>query len=280
MILANYHCHSSFCDGIGEPAAYAEEAIRKGFASFGFTSHAPLPVPNNWTMKREDMAAYLETIAALKEQYRGKLDIYRGLEVDFIPGVMGPHDETYRTLGLDYVIGSVHVIPDTETGEYRCVDYTTEEYEHLLSRVFENDITAMVHDYFERVRRMIDAGGFRILAHIDLIRKKNRNNRYYSEEEDWYRKETEETLEKTASAGIMIEMNTGGIARGAMDSPYPGFRTLARACDMGIPIVLNSDAHRPEHIDFWFDEGRRMLYEAGYRKRRVLKKGEWVDTDI
>ncbi len=280
MVLSTYHCHCSFCDGVGDPEEYAAAAVRKGFTSLGFSSHAPLPVPNEWTMREGDMSRYLDALDELARRFRGSLEILRSLEVDFVPGIMGPADAKYRSLGLDYIIGAVHIIPDPTSGEFLCIDGPDKEFIHLLTRVFKNDISSMVHDYFERVRLLIRSGGFQILAHIDLIRKKNRNSRFFAEEEPWYLAEIDETLAAAAAAGIMIEMNTGAMARGAMESPYPSFRTLAKARAMGIPIVLNSDAHSSEHIDYWFEDGSRMLREAGYTKKRILAGGRWTDTEI
>ena len=53
-----------------------------------------------------------------KNDYRDRLGIYTGLEIDFISGKMGPADSKYEALGLDYKIGSVHSIFDHTTGTY------------------------------------------------------------------------------------------------------------------------------------------------------------------
>ena len=40
---ANYHTHTTWCDGKDSPRAVIESAIAKGFDAIGFSSHSMLP---------------------------------------------------------------------------------------------------------------------------------------------------------------------------------------------------------------------------------------------
>src|SRR5687768_9967132 len=101
---SNFHTHSSFCDGKGELSEYVQEAKKLKMLSLGFSSHAPVPFPTKWCMKSERLPEYLESVRKLKV-LNHDLDIYAGLEVDFIPGVTSPNVFKNK---LDYTIGSVH----------------------------------------------------------------------------------------------------------------------------------------------------------------------------
>ncbi len=89
MPWTNYHSHTHFCDGIMGPEAYAAEAFAQGLWAYGFSSHAPLPYPASWGMQPESLPMYLAQIARLQADYRGKLQLYAGLEVDYVPGKLG-----------------------------------------------------------------------------------------------------------------------------------------------------------------------------------------------
>ena len=43
MIKANYHTHSTWCDGKESPRKMIQAAVAKGFEVIGFSSHAMLP---------------------------------------------------------------------------------------------------------------------------------------------------------------------------------------------------------------------------------------------
>ena len=81
-MLSNYHTHSSYCDGKGEPREYVEFALANGFTALGFSGHAPLPFSNTFSIHNEDYLAYCNEVRALKEEYRDRIDI-RFLEHPF-----------------------------------------------------------------------------------------------------------------------------------------------------------------------------------------------------
>jgi histidinol phosphatase-like PHP family hydrolase len=49
---------------------------------------------------------------------------------------------------------------------------------------------------------------------------------------------------------------------------------------MGIPITLNSDAHKPEELSGYFDEARQILKEIGFRYLKLYTPEGWEDTLI
>jgi histidinol-phosphatase (PHP family) len=83
-----------------------------------------------------------------------------------------------------------------------------------------------------------------------------------------------------AAAGCCAEISTAGLRKPAREI-YPGPDLLARLCARGVPVVLSSDAHEPEHVGFAFDHALRAAAEAGYselmefsgRDRRAVPLG-------
>ena len=80
MILANYHTHSTFCDGKNTPEEIVLAAIDRGFSAIGFSSHGYTPFDLRYCMKDTD--GYLREIRRLKDVYKQKIQIYLGLEED------------------------------------------------------------------------------------------------------------------------------------------------------------------------------------------------------
>lgn len=279
-MLANYHTHCRYCDGIGDPLEYVDSAIRKRFDVLGFSSHAPLPFENDWTMSPESLESYLGDVRHLRTAHRRNPQVLLGLEIDYIPGLISPCDPTYDTLGLDYRIGSVHSIPDPGSGTHPTVDDTETQYAWILNTIFGGDIEAFIHRYYELVREMLTRCTPDILGHFDLIKKNNRDGAYFSEEEDWYREAVVESLEAVAASGVIMEVNTGGLARGSITDIYPSQWILRLAHERRISIVINADAHSPGQIDAYYELARSKAAAAGYTTHHIFKDSTWSEVSL
>lgn len=280
MLLTNYHTHCDFCDGAGNPEDYILSALDKNFDVLGFTSHAPMKGEEDWTVLEKELPEYLKTIDFLKEKYKGKIEVYKGLEIDYIEGLSGPSSAKFTDLNLDYCIGSVHMIPTGVHGKFLAIDGEIEHLNQLLEDIFNGDFEKLSERYYGLVRDMVKIGGFQILGHLDLIKKRNSGNRYFDESKQWYKTQVRETLDVLAETGIILEVNTGGIARKAIDSIYPSPWILKEAAEKNIPIMLNADAHTCEDIDFYFEEARDIIKECGYKELHSLTGGKWITSKI
>lgn len=280
MRLSNFHSHSDFCDGSGKPEDYIKEAIEQGFSAYGFSSHAPISFEKDWTLAEEDLPLYLEEIARLKDIYSKDIEIYTGLEIDYIEGLSGPTSEKFLKLPLDYCIGSVHMIKSAVKDKYLAIDGPESHLKELMEESYHGSFEKLSNRYYELVREMIGKGQFQILGHLDLVKKRNRGDVYFSEEKMWYKDQVMETLETLAGTGIFLEINTGGISRGAIDSIYPSPWILKEAKRKNIPIMLNSDSHVPDHISFYYSESLEIAKDCGYRELHTISKGEWISYPL
>lgn len=105
MQLSNYHSHCTFCDGRSTPEDFIKFAVAHGFRAYGFSSHSPLPFETFWNMSKDDMPEYLTEIERLKKKYSDRLEIYVGLEIDFLDESYNASIPYFRNLPLDYRIG-------------------------------------------------------------------------------------------------------------------------------------------------------------------------------
>ena len=84
---ANYHTHTTWCDGHDTPEAVVLAAIDKGFDTIGFSSHAMLPENVlDWVLTPDKAVRYAKEIRGLAEKYSGRIDVLCGVEADYIPG--------------------------------------------------------------------------------------------------------------------------------------------------------------------------------------------------
>jgi histidinol-phosphatase (PHP family) len=264
--------HCDYCDGVGEARDYVEEAIKRGFKVIGFSSHAPIPFDSVWTMKEESVEPYLDTISKLKEEYKDRLEIYTGLEIDYFDG---DNRDIFNRYQIDYQIGSVHFFSDHVNNTYYSVDGSDEDFKRTLNEYFDGDIKSLVRTYYKQLAKMIEQHQPDILGHLDVIKKNNDSEKYFSEQEQWYIDEIYKMLDVVKHHGTIVEVNTGGITRGYIKEPYPSKWILKVCKDKGINVMVNSDAHSVKHIDGCFDLAYSYLREVGYKKIMVLQNGSW-----
>lgn len=286
MRFSSLHTHSNFCDGKDSIEQLCDAAYSKGLSAIGFSSHAPLSrkagFHSDWHMPQERLGLYLDTIGRLKSQWAGKLQVFAGLEADYIKGAMAPAD--FRGRELDYIIGSVHYVVPPH-GKPFAVDGSPEEFEQGLYEGFAGRCEALVNAYWDSVEEMIHAGGFDIVGHIDLIKKNNRYHRYFSPEEEWYYARMERAAALLAGSSFVVEVNTGGLNRGTTDELYPSIPLLKLFYKNDVPVLVTSDAHCTEHVNGFYEEAYRTLLSLGWTKTvsfegRVDGKALWEKESI
>jgi histidinol-phosphatase (PHP family) len=278
--ISNYHCHSRLDDGAGELADYAAAAADKGMATLGYSGHAPVPFETDWTMPAALLPEYVATVRRLKEEYDGRLEILLGLEVDFIPGLLSTRSPHIRELGLEFTIGSVHFLGRLRDGTWWTGDGALGELEQGLEESYGGDARAAVERFYALTAQMVRESPPDIVGHFDVIKKNNRDARFFSEESPWYRQAVRTALDAVARAGCIMEINTGGLVRNTSGAVYPSEWILAECLARDIPITVNADAHRPEHVDGHFEESYTLLRQVGYRRLTRLSGGRRVEEEL
>lgn len=276
----NYHSHSHYCDGKYEPEKHILSAIKKGFLAFGYSSHGPLPFETNWNIKLDKLPVYLAEIHALKKIYASQIEIYTGLEVDFIPGIVGPSSDFIQATNLDYSIGSIHMVDAFENGYPWEIDGPHQLFLKGLTQIFKGEVRKAVRRYFELTREMLENDPPTILGHMDKIKIQSENGVLFSENDTWYKAEVMKTLETIAGKSVIVEVNTRGLHKKLWDEPYPSYWILKEMHKMNIPIMLNSDSHAPHEIAVYFQEVTERLADIGFKKLKVLLANEWQEREI
>lgn len=275
MAWTNYHSHTKYDDGTEELEAYVQEALRQGMVAYGFSGHSPVPFKSVWSMSYDATVDYLEDARRLQEKYQGQIQLYVGLEVDFIPGKVSQNDYFISNLGLDYTIGSIHFVENFADGRPWEIDGPHLKFEKGLQQIFEGNVKAVVTRYFELTRQMLNEATPDVLGHMDKIKMHNSYKPFFSEEEAWYRKEVMQTLELVRDKKVILEVNTRGIYKKYTDEFYPGKWVLEEAFKMGIPVMINSDSHHPREMINNFEDAAKTLLDIGYNTVQILYDNRW-----
>jgi histidinol-phosphatase (PHP family) len=256
-----------------------EEAVRQGLTTLGFSEHSPLPFDNNFSVKEADMPCYVAEITQLKEEFKGKIDLYCGLEADYLTGVSEPFAVTKERYHLNYLIGGVHLVGQSANpDEIWFIDGPKwEVYDEGLQKFFDGDIRRAVRRFYEQSNEMIENEQFDIIAHFDKIKMHNRE-RYFHEDEPWYRKLALETLDLIREKGLVMEINTRGIYKKRYNGFYPSPWLMEEACKMGVPAIISADAHHFSEISLEFAAAEEALKKAGYRSVVNFKGGQWIEV--
>lgn len=277
---ANYHTHTTFSDGRSTVAEVVAAARAGGLDAIGITDHAPIPGRSEGSFGPRGIAEYRAAVLEAREAYAGRLDVYLGMEVDYLPGLLSPHHDSLAGLHPDYVIGAVHYIDAFPDGRLFGFEASEEQFVAGVREVFDGDFRRAMERYYELIREMLIVDPPDVVAHLDRARRHNRGGAYFDEQADWYRDALAATLDVIAAAGVVMEVNTKGLYRYGDDDPYPGRWALRRALDLGIPVHLASDAHDADVVDGGHERAAEILGEVGYRAVAQFVGGTWVEREL
>lgn len=279
-MLINHHAHTRFSDGRGEPEEYVLEAIRQGFTGYGFSDHAPIPLVDVGNMEMDLPQPYGIEIERLRKEYGNRIDLYKSLEVDYIPQVVNVNSPHILDAGLDYTIGAVHYVDYLPDGQPWSFQRANPIFERGIETIFGGSARRMVERYFALIREMAETNPPDIVAHLDRVKKHNVGGKYWDEHSPWYRATLEATLDVIAAAGCVMEVNTRGIYLGETKDTYPTGWIVRLAHERGIPLQVNSDAHRSRHISGGFTAAYTLLLEIGVEEVSVFDGKEFVSVGI
>ena len=263
MRFCTVHTHSVLCDGKNTLEEMTQAAFGAGAVSFGASGHSWTPVP--WDQDNtlpEEPEAYRAEVLRLRERYADRMDVLLGIEQDSRSPQPAPD-------WAEYWIGSVHNLYDARSGRYYCVDWDEAHLEACLREMYGGDALAMARGYFADVAAMAERKPT-ILGHLDLIVKLNRDGRFFDEADSAYRSAALEALHTADPDATLLEINTGAMARGYRDAPYPALFLLREWQTMGGRIILTADAHSAAAVAWAYDEAAELAMAAGFREHTLL----------
>jgi histidinol-phosphatase (PHP family) len=223
---ANYHTHTWRCNhATGTERQYIEAARDNGIEILGFSDHTPYLFPgdhySHFRMYPYQLDDYVDTLLALKEEYKGRVQVHVGLELEYYPGLLPKLLPLLRERPIEYLILGQHLLGD-EIGpqgmEHYCGNPTRDRT--LLKR------------YVNQVTEAMNSGLFTYLAHPDLF--------YFLGDAKFYRQQMRQLCREANRCNIPLEINLwGAIER----RHYPTEIFWQEAAEENCKVILGRDAH-------------------------------------
>lgn len=271
--LADLHTHTFRCGhAVGHEEEYVKKAVALGLSAVAITDHIPFywlpPEAHDPTlaMAPEELPAYVESVLALKETYRGSIEVLLGIEADYVEGHEEKLADLLQRYPFDVVLGSVHWLDGLWVDAPSSVS---------LYRQGPAKVHAIWEAYWQKLEKAIRSRLFDVMAHLDLPKKFG-----FFPEKPFLELEAR-VVEALAATGTAVEVSTAG-RRKPVGEDYPSPGLLQRLVAAGVPLVLSSDAHAPQEVGFGFAEAVSRLADLGVtetvlfrrRQRAALKLGK------
>lgn len=243
MKKEDYHTHTTGSDGELKPEDLIKLAIKKKFKILGITDHYYFPRGfRDWGNEYYSDKHY-EELNKLKIKYKDKIKVLVNVEFDWLEDYKKwiKVEATKRPYDLKFV--SVHFLKIGE--EYFPLDYNEKTFQKMIKDI--GGIKSLVRLYYSNLRDAIKTNCFDVVAHLDLIKIWNKNKKYFSGGESWYKNEIKKTLKLIKKKNMKIDLNTSGLRKLCLEQ-YPSEIILKRIREMEIKVLVGSDAHKKEEL--------------------------------
>ncbi len=266
-MIANFHTHTVFCDGTNTPEEIVLSAMGKGFSAIGFSGHGYTDFDLTYCIK--DCDGYIKEINRLKEKYKKEIQVYLGIEEDSFSLV----DRSK----FDYIIGSSHYFHINN--QYYPIDSDYDYFQRCLA-VFDYDVIRFSETYYRCFCEYIHFRKPDIIGHFDLITKFDEMHSSLFLHNDAYNRMAETYIIEAAKSGSIFEINTGAVSRGLRTTAYPNENLLYVLKKLNAGLILSSDSHNIDTLNFGFDETKTFLRDIGFTHLFTIDNGEFVKYHI
>ena len=277
--MYSYHTHTEYCDGKSTIIEFCEKAISLNIKDIAFTSHAPLPMENHFSIRFEKLFQYKDAVLEVKNKFRKELNIYLGLEADYIPNQSVSFEQWRKLLNPDLLIGSIHLIVNPDNNKKWFIDGPSSNYHNGLKDVFNGNIKKAVGCYFNQLREMIQIEKPDIIGHLDKV-VMNNEEKYFSIDDSWFRKEVIDTLYMIKEIGSIVEINSRGLYKKRYYDTFPGKWILKECENMKIPMILAPDAHHKDDLLPGLELSLSYAKDAGVEKIYRFDGIKWIVIPI
>ena len=260
-IFFDSHMHTPLCGhASGAPEEYADAGLRAGLKGIYFTCHCPMP-HGFWPsvrMEESEFDTYVAIVESAAATFKGRLDVRLGLESEYFPGFERYLRALHRRADFHFILGSVH--------------FQSKEY---LARFGRRGVDALRRTYFTHLAEAAETGLYDCLSHPDLVKNYKPTSWNFAV----LKKHVARCLDRIAATGVAMEINTSGLNKGYAEM-NPGNDMLAMMAEREIPVVVGSDAHRPQRVGDRFAEALENLQSAGYREVSYFEKRQRKTLEI
>ncbi|MDT8445685.1 MAG: histidinol-phosphatase HisJ [bacterium] len=253
MIQRDGHFHTQFCrHGKRQPTeAMLERAVELGFQRVSLTEHAPLPegavadarLLDELALRPDELEPYLEHCRQMKAQFKGRLEVLVGLELDFVPGFEQATVDLVTQWGeqLEDSLLSLHFLPGS--GAPKMLDFSPEDFTQGLLKDYGT--LESVHAAYWEWLTASARWGFKShrpkrIGHPGLIYK---FTKVLGGPEEPSPAQAEAFLDAVQAQGYQLDHNHSGYSRATCGRAYLPKNMENMALQRGLELVYGSDAH-------------------------------------
>lgn len=263
MKKIDYHMHTSFsADSQAEAKEHVLQAIKMGLDEICFTDHQDFHYPG--TPFDVDIESYFKTMLQLKETFKDQIKIKIGIEIGLDRNYIEEINTFISSYPFDYVIGSIHVIRNTEF------------YDPAL--FFENKTKQEAHrDFFEETLACVKTFDcFNCLGHLDYI---VRYGPYDDKavEHSLYQEIIDEIFRTLIKKNKGIEINTSGF-NDLKTCGFPSFKQVQRYYELGGRIItIGTDSHTSHRVGENVEHVMEELKQIGFKEVNTFLNQQIVE---
>lgn len=231
---------------------FVHQAAKAGITELGISEHAYRfhqtreLLTNPWVeaRKTEDLDDYL---GMLLEARRRGLRVKIGIEMDFMPDNAERMRDFLASYPFDYAIGSIHWL-----GGFGF------DLDEMRAQWEASKISEVYEAYFSVLEALVRSRAADIIGHADVI--KVFGFKAPEVARTWY----ERLTPLIKASGMALEVSTAGWRKPVREL-YPAPEWLPMLVAADVPLVLSSDAHRPEDVGALYPQALDLLRAVGVR---------------
>ncbi|MBO7341807.1 MAG: PHP domain-containing protein, partial [Clostridia bacterium] len=225
-------------------------AIAAGLSHIAVTDHCDIDCELAGLYAPLERARAFEAIAAIREKYRGQIDVLVGIELGQAHHCPAEARALLEELPYDVVLGSLHNL----AGE-------RDFYYFDFNRLGGDEI----HAFFDRViaeeMQLCDFDGIHVVTHLTYMdRYMHRDGKALDLTP--HKDALKYLFDKIVQKELTLELNTSCLDAD-LGMPTPEILTLYRSLG-GTRVCLGSDAHAPARVAQHFDKGLALLTDCGF----------------
>lgn len=245
---ADGHVHTRLCHhASGEMEEYVLHAISVGLQEITFLEHMEAGVhyfETTW-LTEDDFDLYFREGRRLQAKYKDQIRVSLGVEAGYSPSHKGELLERLAKRKWDRIGVSYHFMAHPD-GDYHLNLLSRQE--RNISAITEVGCDWVVDNYFATLIEAVETLPGSVLCHLDAPLRFHPQVNI----DERYLLQIKKILTEVKKKGMALEINTSGFT--IRDVPFPAPFILKEAIKLDIPLLVGSDAHRPEDVGRHFDK--------------------------
>ncbi|MDT8336247.1 MAG: histidinol-phosphatase [Candidatus Izemoplasmatales bacterium] len=243
IMKSNYHTHTYLCNHAeGSVEDYVVKAIEFNLKNIGISDHAPFIFLQDRSVRMsiEEYPIYLEELKQAIDKYKDKINIYKGLEIEYFPQQKKHYEELLTH--LDYLTLGQHYI----------------ESKNKLKSIYHIKEIEDIQIYIKTLIAAMKTGYFKFISHPDIFLF---NQKEISGEMLYL---SRLLIQAAGKYEVALEINANGIRKGKFTVNkktryrYPRKEFWELVKQSNVKTIISSDAHKPKYL---FDEAILEAYK-------------------